>query len=192
MHPRLFALSLFAAFLAAAPACARADSDAVQFFNNIDVTPGSPVEDAVCFFCSVHLEGKASGDIVVFFGNVRIDGQAQQDVVDFFGKVSASNDSSIGGDLVTIFGSVRLGDGVKVGGDLVTVFGASRTPSSITVGGHHVVLSPLIFFAPLFILFLIVYLIVHAIRTSRMHAAAMPYPAPPIPPMSPQQAPPQR
>ena len=192
MHRRLFALCLVAAALGAAPACARADDDAVQFFNNITVTPDSPVQDAVCFFCSVRLDGKASGDVVVFFGNVRINGQVQQDVVDFFGKVTASDDSSIGGDLVTILGSVHLGDSVKVGGDLVTVFGASHTPSSITVGGEHVLLSPWILFAPLLFIFLIVYLIVYAIRSSRMHAAAAGYPmVPPMPPMPPQ-APPRR
>jgi len=63
MRRSLFALSLFAAALAAAPSCARADDDAVQFFNNIDVTADSPVQDAVCFFCNVHLDGKASGEL---------------------------------------------------------------------------------------------------------------------------------
>ena len=185
MHRRLFALCLVAAALAAAPACARAEDDAVQFFNNIDVTPDSPVQDAVCFFCSVRLEGKASGDVVVFFGDVRVNGQAQ-DVVDFFGKVTASNGSSIEGDLVTIFGSAHLGDGVKVGGDLVTIFGASHTPSSVTVGGDHVVLSPWILFAPLLIVFLVVYLIVHVIRSSRYRVAAAGYPmVPPMPPQAP-------
>ena len=91
----------------AAPA--RADHDAVQFFNDIHVTPDSPTHDAVCFFCSVHVDGYIKGDVVVL-GDVRLNGEPRHDVVNFFGSVTASDDSSIGGDLVSFFGSVRLGE----------------------------------------------------------------------------------
>ena len=161
MSRKLFALCLVTAALAAAPSCARAEDDAVQFFNNINITPDSPVQDAVCFFCNVHADGKVNGDIVVFFGNVRLSGHAQGDIVDFFGSVTAAGDSTIGGDLVTFFGPVHLGDNVKVGGDLVTIFGPTHTASTVAIGGDHVSLSPWIIFAPFLVIFLIVYLIVH-------------------------------
>jgi hypothetical protein len=190
MPYRIVALCLFATALVAAPACARAEDDAVQFFNNINVTPDAPVQDAVCFFCSVHVDGKVNGDIVVFFGNVRLSGQAQGDIVTFFGNVNAASDSSVNGDLVTFFGPVELGENVKVGGDLVTIFGPSHTASSVAIGGDHVGLSPWIFFGPLGVIFLIVYIIVHEIRSRRMRMAGMPpYPMPPFPPPP---APPQR
>ncbi len=97
------------------PRCLPAPSeDAVQFFRNINVTPDQPVKDAVCFFCSVRVEGNVNGDIVVFFGNVRLNGQAHHDVVNFFGSVPAADNSSIGGDLVSFFGYVRLGENVSV------------------------------------------------------------------------------
>jgi hypothetical protein len=188
MVRRFLALWFLCAALALAPSCARADDDAVQFFHNIDVTPDMPVGDAVCFFCNVHLEGKASGDVVVLFGNVRISGQTSGDVVDVFGNISAASDSSIGGDMVSVFGVTRLGENVKVGGDMVSVFGASHAPHSVVVKGDRVGLSPWIIFAPFLVIFLIVFLIVHEIRTRRMRMAAMPYPIPPMPP----QGPPQR
>jgi hypothetical protein len=192
MVKRLLAFGLFAAVLAAVPLSARADDDTVQFFHNIDITPDMPAGDAVCFFCSVHLEGKANGDIVVFFGNVRIAGEAQQDVVTFFGNVSAISGSSIGGDLVTFFGPVHLGEDVKVGGDMVTIFSPVHAPSSVSVRGDRVGLSPWIIFAPTLVIFLIVWIIVHEIRSRRMRMAAAGYPMyPPMPPMPPQ-TPPQR
>jgi hypothetical protein len=192
MARRLLVLSLFVAALAAVPLSARADDDTVQFFHNIDITPDMPAGDAVCFFCSVRLEGKANGDIVVFFGNVRIAGQAQQDVVSFFGNVSASSGSSIGGDLVSFFGSIRMGDNVTVAGDMVSIFGTTHTPSSVAVHGDRVGLSPWIIFGPFLVIFFIVWLIVHELRNRRHRMAAAGYPMyPPMPPMPPQ-APPQR
>jgi hypothetical protein len=194
MARRLLVFTLFVAALAAAPLSARADDDSVQFFHNIDITPDMPAGDAVCFFCSVHLEGKANGDIVVFFGNVRIAGEAHQDVVTFFGNVSATSGSSIGGDLVTFFGPVHLGDDVKIGGDMVTIFSPVHAPS-VAVHGDRVGLSPWIIFAPFLVIFFIVWLIVHEIRGRRMRMAAAGYPMyPPMPPMPPMppQAPPQR
>lgn len=78
------ALLIAAAAFVAGPAAARADDDdAVTFFGNIEVTPDTPVRDAVCFFCSIRVEGKVNHDMVVFFGNVRLNGQVGHDSVSF-------------------------------------------------------------------------------------------------------------
>ena len=179
MHRRFLALCLFGAALAVVASPARAEDDAVQFFNNIEVTPDAPVNDAVCFFCNVEARGDVRGDIVVFFGNVRLDGQAHQDVVNFFGSVTAADNSAIGGDLVSFFGSVRLGENVRVNQDLVAMFGTVQTPASVSIGQDHVVFSPWIFFGPLLIIFLIVFVIVHEVRAYRYRRFAQAYPLPP-------------
>jgi len=179
MKRRFLAICLFGAALAVAAAPARAEDDSVQFFNNIEVTPDAPVDDAVCFFCSVHANGEVKGDIVVFFGNVRLDGQARQDVVDFFGNVTAADNSSIAGDLVSFFGSIRLGENVRVAQDLVAMFGTVHTPASVSIGQDHVVFSPWILFAPLLVIFLIVFVIVHEVRVRRERQFAQAYPLPP-------------
>ena len=179
MHRKSLVLCLFGAALAMAAIPARASQDAVQFFRNIDVTPDSPIHDAVCFFCSVRVEGEVEGDIVVFFGSVRLNGQAHHDVVDFFGKVSAADDSSIGGDLVSFFGSVRLGENVTVHKDVVAMFGNIRAPASVSIGKDRVVFSPWIFFGPLLVILLVVYVIVHEIRAHHLRQFAQRYPLPP-------------
>ncbi len=179
MQKRFLALGLFGAALALAACPARAEDDAVQFFNNIEVTPDAPVNDAVCFFCNVDAHGDVRGDIVVFFGNVRLDGQAHQDVVNFFGSVTAADNSAIGGDLVSFFGSIRLGENVRVNQDMVAMFGTVHTPASVSVGKDHVVFSPWILFGPLLIIFFIVYVIVHEVRIHRDRRFAQAYPLPP-------------
>lgn len=180
MCSRSFALSLLLGVsLAAAALQARAEEDAVQFFNNINVTSDQPVKDAVCFFCNVRVEGQAEGDIVVFFGNVYLNGQAHQDIVDFFGNVTAADNSSVGGDLVSFFGSVRLGENVSVRKDTVAIFGTVHAPGTLSVGGDRVAISPWIFFGPLLILVFVIYLAVYEIRARRMHQFAQRYPLPP-------------
>jgi hypothetical protein len=181
MDRKLLALFLCAAAFTAAATPLRANQDAVQFFNNIDVTPDNPVHDVVCFFCSVNVQGKASGDIVVFFGGVRLNGEADHDVVNFFGNVNATDDSSIGGDLVSFFGSVRLGQNVSVGKDVVAMFGVVHAPASASVGGDRVSFPLWIATAPLLVIFLIVFLIVNAFRAHRERQFARGYPFPPRP-----------
>jgi hypothetical protein len=179
MHRRLLAVCLFAAAFAVAAAPARASEDAVQFFNNIEVTPDAPVHDAVCFFCSVHVDGEVKGDIVVFFGDVRLDGRANHDVVNFFGNFTAADNSSIGRDLVSFFGSVRFGENVTVARDMVAMFGTVHSPSSVSVGKDHVVFSPWIFFGPLLVIFLVIFVIIHEVRGHRQRQFAQAYPLPP-------------
>ena len=73
MHRRWLALCLFgAAALAVASAPARADQDAVQFFNDIlQVTPDvstTPFASSAVSMC-----GDIKGDVVVFFGGVPLE-----------------------------------------------------------------------------------------------------------------------
>jgi len=179
MHRKLLAGCLFSAALAVTAAPAHASHDAVQFFSTIRVTPDTPVHDAVCFFCSVNVEGKVEGDIVVFFGRVRLDGEAHHDVVSFFGGISAADNSSIGDDLVSFFGPIHLGNNVSVGKDVVTIFGVQHMAGSVSVGQSRVSLSPWIFFGPLLVIVLVVYLIVHEVRAHRQRQFARTYPLSP-------------
>lgn len=179
MQMRSLALCLLGAALAAAAVPAHADQDVVEFFNNINVTPDSPVKDAVCFFCNVRVDGNVNGDLVVFFGNVRLNGMAHHDLVSFFGSVSVADNSAIGGDLVSFFGSVRLGENVSVRKDVVAMFGVVHAPSSVSIGHNRVMFSPWIFFGPLLVIFLVIFLIVHEVRVHRMRQYAQQHPFPP-------------
>ena len=179
MQKRVLAICLFAGAMMAASTPARANQDQVQFFSNIEVTHDSPAGDAICFFCSVHAEGEVRGDIVVFFGNVHLDGQAHHDIVNFFGKVTAADNSTIGGDLVSFFGGVHLGEHVTVHQDVVAMFGSYHVPSSASIGKDRVVFSPVIFFAPLLVFVLILFVIVHEVQAARRRRYLAGYPMPP-------------
>lgn len=173
-----FAIGLLAAaFAATVPA--HAERDAVQFFGNIEVRANEPVHDAVCFFCNVDLQGKATGDIVVFFGNIRLNGEAQHDMVDFFGVVRAEDNSSIGHDLVSFFGSVRLGENVTVGHDMVSGFGVVHASPSVSVGKSCVLLPAWLLCGPLGVLLLLFFVAVYVVREHHQRWAPPGYPMPP-------------
>jgi hypothetical protein len=180
MQRALF-VSLLAAVFALAAIPAHADRDAVQFGSNIDVTDANPVHDAVCFFCSVRVDGKVSGDIVVFFGDIHLAGEAHHDVVNFFGSITAADNSSIGGDMVSFVGSVRLGENVTVEKDLVAMFGALHAPASVSVGGDRVVQPGIVLSLPLLVLVLVVLVIIRECRASRRRRLMYGHPYPPRP-----------
>ncbi len=181
MTKRMLAVCLFAAFFAAAAVPAYANRDAVQFGSNIQVATGAEVHDAVCFFCSVNVEGTVEGDVVVFFGNIHIAGKAEHDVVNFFGKVTVEDNASIGKDLVSMFGVIRLGENVSVGKDLVAMFGSLHAPASVTVGNDRVVQPGWILWGPLLIVGLIVIVIVREYRAYRRRLLLRNYNFPPKP-----------
>ncbi len=176
---RMLAPSLLAAALIAVATPARANQDAVQFLSDIHVTADQPVHDAVCFLCSVHVQGKVTHNIVVFFGNVHLAGEAQHDVVSFFGGVHAEDGSSIGHDMVSFFGSVRLGENVRVGKDMVSIFCAVHAPASTIVHGDRVWLPAWIFWAPVLVVVLAAVLIIAEVRNPRRRWTAGGYPMPP-------------
>jgi len=181
MIRRMLALSLLATAFAVAATPAHADRDAVQFGSNINIGPDAAVHDAVCFFCSVNVQGKVTGDVVVFFGNVHIAGDAQHDVVNFFGEVRADDGANIEKDLVSFFGIIHLGENVTIGKDMVAMFGAVHAPNSVTVGNDRVIQPGWVLWVPLLIIGLIVFVIVREVRDYRRRLVLRGYQFPPKP-----------
>ena len=165
--------------LAATPALA--ENDEVQFGSDIHVGSDSTIHDAVCFFCSVNIEGKASGDIVVFFGSVHVSGDAQHDLVNFFGDVKVDNNATVEHDLISFFSETSLGENVRIGEDLVSMFGSLDAASTVVVEGDRVVQPAWLFFGPLAVFIGIIILIVHEVRAYRRRMY-MRFPFPPPPP----------
>lgn len=164
---RVFGIALLVLLASVMATPARAAQDIVEFGSTIDVPQKDAIHDAVCFFCSVNVEGTVNGDIVVFFGNVRINGQANHDVVNFFGDVTAADDTSIGHNLVNFFGGVRLGQNVTIGQDTVVMFGNLRAANSANFGGSRVVEPGWLFWGPFLVLGLGIYFVVHEFRGYR-------------------------
>jgi hypothetical protein len=179
MIQRMLFASLAAAALVFAAAPARADNDAVHFGSDIEVPPDATVHDAVCFFCSVDVEGKVNGDVVVFFGRVHIAGSAEHDVVNFFGGVRADDGVAIGQDLVSFFGAVRLGENASVGHDMVVMLGSAHVADSATVGHDRVVQPGWILDVPLIVMIVVIIVVVREFRAYRRRQFYRGYPFPP-------------
>jgi len=165
-HP-LLNLCVCLAALAGAASPAFANKDIVQFGSSIRIEPNTTVHDTVCFFCSVDDRGEVDGDMVVFFGNTHITGIAHHDVVNFFGTVTVDDNATVGHDLVSMFGSVRFGQNASVGRDFVAMFGDVRQSSDVSIGGDRVVQPPWLFWGPLLILGLVIFLVVREYRNYR-------------------------
>lgn len=179
MTRRILARCLVCAVMAFAVLPAHASRDAVQFASDINVPQGSSVHDAVCFFCSVNAQGAIDHDVVVFFGNVRIASRADHDVVNFFGQVVADDNAAIGHDLVSFFGVIQLGQNVVVDHDLVVMLGSLRAANSVSIGKDRVIEPAWLLCIPFLILGLIIFLVVHAIRSYRERRLFNAYQFPP-------------
>jgi hypothetical protein len=176
---RVLAVALLAAAFASTHA--RAEEDQVQFFSNIHVEAGETVHDAVCFFCSVDLEGKSTGDVVVFFGNTHIATEAGHDVVNFFGHVTADDNAQLDHDVVSFFGGIRLGNNVHVGEDVVAMFGSLRTGDNVSIEGDRVSQPPILFYGPLIFLVVVLVLLIREFRAYRRRVFLRNYGYPPHP-----------
>ena len=170
MKNRLLLFCLLAAAIFGCCAAAYAKDDAVHIGRSIHIASDEQVEDAVCIFCSIYIDGKVTGDTVAIFGRIHLAGDAQHDVVNIFGRVTAEKGASIGGDLVGVFSAVRLDEGVSVGHDVTNVFGSLKTADSVSLNGDRTYLPAYIFFGPLGILVLVIFFIVREIRVIRARA----------------------
>ena len=127
---------LAALFCIFASAAARAQSrDQVQFGNNIVVREGEEAHDAVCFACSIEIDGTLHGDAVAFLGNIRVRGHAEQDAVAFLGNISVGDNASIERDVVVFAGNLHTGNGATIGNDRVIFPAILFAVPLLVVGG---------------------------------------------------------
>jgi hypothetical protein len=157
MH-RIFPAVLALFLIAVAVPVARADDNRVSVFHSISVEEGEQVENAVCVFCSIRVDGALQGNAVAILGSIRSNGQIEQNAVSILGGVSLGRDAHIGQNCVAILGSVRRANSDQIGQNVVEI------PFAII-------------FIPIFLFVAVVYLIRTLVWRSRM-----PYPMPPPPP----------
>ncbi|HEX3437706.1 MAG TPA: hypothetical protein VHT24_13135 [Pseudacidobacterium sp.] len=99
---------------------AHASADRVSFLHDITVNDTEAVDDAVCFLCSIRVDGKINGSAVAFFGSIHLNGEINGDVVSFFGSVAMTDQSRIGGDCVVFGGPIHRRGNSTIGGDAVS------------------------------------------------------------------------
>ena len=99
-----------------------ARGDRVQFFQNISIGQDERVDDAVCMFCSIHVQG-TSGDTVAILGDIVVDGTVTGDCVSVGGGIKLNDDASVAGDAVAIGRGLYRDPNATVKGDAVSQSG---------------------------------------------------------------------
>jgi hypothetical protein len=148
----------FASFLTAI--CiprAQAATDRVSFMHDIVIGDNEEADDAVCFLCSIRIDGKVNGDAVAFLGGIHLDGE-------------------INGDAVSFLGNVAMGDQSRIGGDCVVFGGPLRRNGNATIDGDTVNFPFILIMLPFVVLALLIYGIVSLFRRRRYMAYPMPPP----------------
>jgi hypothetical protein len=125
-----------------------ADGNRLGFLQNIEVQQGETAENAVCFLCTIHVDGELQGNAVAFLGNIK-------------------TDSHIDGNAVTFLGNVELGETGTVGGNCVTFAGNVRYHKAGQVNQNLVVFPTVLLLVPILVLFLFIYALSAFIRRRR-------------------------
>jgi hypothetical protein len=140
---------------------AHASTDRVSFMHDIDINDTEEADDAVCFLCSIRVNGKVNGDAVAFLGGIRLNGE-------------------INGDAVSFLGNVDMGDQSRIGGDCVVFGGPLRRNGNAAIDGSAVDFPFILVMMPFILLALLIYGIVSLFRRRRYRAYPMMPPPPPM------------
>ncbi|QNI34035.1 hypothetical protein H7849_09090 [Alloacidobacterium dinghuense] len=136
---------------------AQASTDRVSFMHDIDISDTDEADDAVCFLCSIRVNGKVNGDAVAFLGGIHVNGE-------------------INGDAVSFLGDVAMGDQSRIGGDCVVFGGPLRRTGNATVNGDTVNFPFIIIMLPFIFVALLIYGVIALFRRRRYAAYPMPPP----------------
>ena len=118
--PRRFLLFAVLLFLALTAPPLEAE-DRTQFTKDIVVQPGEKVDDALCFFCSIHVRGTLGGDAVAIGGSVEVEGTVDGDVVASGGGVRLGPGATVTSEAVAVGGHLERGPQSSIGGDVESV-----------------------------------------------------------------------
>jgi len=105
-------------------ALAQAPADRTYVGQDIYIASGQQVHNAVCFFCSVQVEGELTGRVLVLFGSLNVSGQVQRSATVLWGNAVVDSQARIGGDTVVL------------GGNAVYEADESLVGSAYVLGGH--------------------------------------------------------
>lgn len=176
MMARWLAAAVLGAALVAASTPAHADGgDVIHFARSIQVDHDAEIDDAVCFFCNVQVDGTVTGDVVVVFGNIHIAGDVQHDAIDVVGGLTAEQNASIEQDVIGVLGTTRLGEHVIVGQDLVTYSSAVEMAPTAAVGNQRIDNPGWLIWIPLACVLLIVFWVMRAYGAYRRRLIARGY-----------------
>jgi len=107
----------------------------VMFGDDIYVGPDEVLDEVVCIFCSVTIDGRV-GEAVAIMGGMEINGEVDRDAVAIMGGMDIRG--QIGGDMAAIMGGAKVRSGGSVGGDAIAVLGGIDLADGTSIGGDTV------------------------------------------------------
>lgn len=141
--------------------------DIVSFGRTEWISSTDQVDDIVCAFCTIHIDGQVHGDVVTAFSRIEFGPEVQVsgDVVTAFSRSQFKGDNRINGDMVSFGSNIEALGSLIVAGDRVSMPG---------------IVAWLILAAPFAFAAFIVWLIVKLVQRRRSYAYP-PLPGHPFP-----------
>jgi hypothetical protein len=120
-----FALrSLVLTLLFASAALAQSPGNRAYVVEDIYVASGQQVNNAMCIFCSVQVEGDLTGRVLVLFGSLNVTGHVEKGATVIGGNAVVDSQARIGGDTTVLGGNAVYESDESFGG------------SAYVLGGH--------------------------------------------------------
>jgi len=95
--------------------------NALHLGQDITVAEPQQVRSALCFFCSVRVDGAARDNLIVVAGNVYLNGPVHKDIVVLGGNVTLTGKAAVGGSLVVFGGHLYRDQAATIGRGRVVV-----------------------------------------------------------------------
>ncbi len=128
-------------------AFAQAHGNRTYFNQDIFVAQGQQVHNAICFFCSVQVEGDLSGRVFVFFGSLNVSGRIEGGATVIGGNAVLDSQARLGGNAVVIGGNAVYESDESISGNAYVIGGHLSTFGERAKTTRRVSFSPAFFFS---------------------------------------------
>jgi len=99
---------------------AQQPEDRTQYGKDIVIETGQAVDDALCYFCSIRVREKLTGDALAIGGGIEVLGTIEGDAMASGGGIHLGPGATIGGDAIAVGGPVERGAQSSVKGEVST------------------------------------------------------------------------
>lgn len=140
-------LTLLSVLLPGTLTQAQPHGDRTYFNQDIFVAQGQQIHNATCVFCSVQVEGDATGRVFVLFGSLNVTGRVERSVTVVGGNAVIDAQARLGSNAVVIGGNAVYETDESISGNAYVIGGHLSTLGERTKATHRVSLSPAFFYS---------------------------------------------
>jgi hypothetical protein len=141
------ALRTLALLLITLPGAAQAHGNRTYFNQDIFVAQGQQVHNAICFFCSVQVEGDLTGRVLVLFGSLNVSGRIEGGATVVGGNAVVDSQARLGGNVVVFGGNAVYESDESISGNAYVIGGHLSTLGDRSKSTRRVSFSPAFFFS---------------------------------------------